>query len=291
MKKALPPLLLSLLLVVLIMLFVYFGLKLIPRGEKQDLLTVAYLDVGQGDATLIESPDGKQVLIDGGRDGKVLRGLPRVMGYFDRTIDMVIATHPDSDHVGGLIDVLKRYEVKTILMTNNESDTPAFESFKRAVEREGATIILATRGQVFDLGVGTSGSTTLTILFPDRDVENLESNTSSIISKLSYGDADFMFTGDSPSSIETHLVELDGTSLESEVLKLGHHGSRTSTDHLFVEAVRPLYGIISAGKDNDYGHPHKEVLEILRVHNVPTKNTADVGSIIAESDGQKIWFK
>ena len=291
MKKALPPLLLLIFIVVLVMLFVYFGVELIPRGEKQDFLTVAYLDVGQGDATLIESPDGKQVLIDGGRDGKVLRGLPRVMGYFDRTIDMVIATHPDSDHVGGLIDVLKRYEVKTILMTNNETDTPAFESFKHAVEREGATLIEAKRGQVFDLGMGPSGSTTLTILFPDRDVQNLESNTSSIISKLSYGDADFMFTGDSPSSIETHLVEIDGTSLESEVLKLGHHGSRTSTDQLFVEAVHPLYGIISAGKDNDYGHPHKEVLEILRVHNVPTKNTADLGSIVAESDGQKIWFK
>ena len=291
MKKVWAPLAFFLVLVALAVLVVYFGLGYIREHRSPDLLTVAYLDVGQGDAFLIESPDEKQVLIDGGRGAKVLRELPRVMGYFDRTIDVVIATHPDSDHIGGLIDVLKRYEVQTIVMTNTVNDTPAYAAFLHAVENEGATLVEAKRGQVFDLGRGPSGSTTLSILFPDRDVRNLESNMSSIITKLSYGDADFMFTADSPKNIETYLVQLDGTSLESEVLKVGHHGSRTSTDSEFLEMVQPLYGIISSGKDNDYGHPHKEVLDILREHNVLIKNTADVGSIIMESDGKTIWFK
>jgi competence protein ComEC len=231
------------------------------------------------------------VLIDGGRDATILRRLPEVMSFFDRSIDVVIATHPDSDHINGLIDVLERYDVTTIVMTNNVNDTPAYEAFIRAVEGEGATIVLASRGQILDLGRGEAGSTTLTILFPDRDVKNLESNTSSIIAKLSYGDADFMLTGDAPRAIETYLVDLDGTALRSEILKVGHHGSRTSTDPQFLEMVQPKFGIISSGKDNDYGHPHKEVLDTLRTYGVETKNTADVGSIMLSSNGKEIWFK
>lgn len=291
MKKAFPPSVLFLICALLVSLFIYHGILFLKTDTTSGLLAVTFLDVGQGDATFIESPTGTQVLIDGGRDRTVLRRLPSVMGIFDRNIDIIIATHPDSDHINGLIDVLERYEVGTIIMTNNVNDTPAYNAFMRAVENEKTTVVLASRGQIFDLGWGNTGSTTLTILFPDRDVKNLESNTSSIIAKLSYGDADFMLTGDSPSAIETYLVDLDGTALRSEILKVGHHGSRTSTDPKFLEMVRPRFGIISAGKDNDYGHPHKEVLDTLRTYGVETKNTADVGSVLVESDGDKIWFK
>jgi competence protein ComEC len=233
-----------------------------------------------------------RVLIDGGRgDNAVLRALPLVMGPFDRKIDVVMATHPDSDHIGGLIEVLRRYEVASIIITDNESDTPVYEAFMEAVMHEGAELRYAQRGQVFDLGLGAGGSTTLTILFPDRSVRDLESNTSSIVAKLSYGNADVLLTGDAPSSIETYLVDIDGTALQSEVLKVGHHGSRTSTDAAFVEMVQPQLGIISAGKDNDYGHPHKEVMDTLRSHMVETKNTADVGSILMRSNGKEIWFE
>ncbi len=259
--------------------------------ETRGLLSVAFLNVGQGDATFIESPTGTQVLIDGGKGSGVLGELQSVMGFFDRTIDMVVATHPDMDHIGGLIDVLERYDVETILMTENVSDTPAFESFQERVESEGAKIIYARRGQVFDFGSGEQGSTTLTVLFPDYDPRGLESNTASIVARLVYGESEYMLTGDSPQEIEEYLVTLSTSTLQSDVLKAGHHGSRTSSSEIFVTTVNPAYAIISAGKDNSYGHPHKEVTGLFSQYDIIQKNTADEGTIVSSSDGMGIWFK
>jgi competence protein ComEC len=291
MRKTVAPLLLLLGCIALVVMLVYFVSVEMVKSRGDGLLKVSFLDVGQGDATFIESPTGTQVLIDGGRDRSALRRLPEAMSIFDRSIDVALATHPDADHIGGLVDVLKRYDIATIIMTENVSDSPVYEAFMNAVEHEGANVILARRGQVIDLGRGEAGSTTLAILFPDRDVTKVESNTSSIVAKLSYGDADVLLTGDSPQAIEEYLVSLNGTALQSEILKVGHHGSRTSTAATFVAAVRPTLGIISAGKDNDYGHPHKEVLDTLASYGVETKNTADVGSISLESDGRSIWLR
>lgn len=277
----------------LMVLFIYIWIAPTTRPAESGggLLRVTFLDVGQGDAALIESASGTQVLIDGGPDGSVLRQLGDTMGAFDRDIDMVVATHPDQDHIGGLVDVLDRYEVHTILMTENKSDAPVASAFLKRVETEGSTVIMARRGQIFDLGRGAEGSTTLAVLFPDRDPSGLESNTSSIVTKLSYGASDFLFTGDAPISIEEYLVALGGASLQSEVLKVGHHGSNTSSAETFVTAVHPTYAIISSGKDNRYGHPHKEVIDRLAEFAVTTKNTADVGSVFMVSDGNEIWFR
>lgn len=274
-----------------IFLFAILALALNPVRHASGLLEVTFLDVGQGDAILIESPTGRQVLIDGGKGNSVLGSLNRVMGFFDRDIDMVVATHPDADHIGGLVDVLKRYRIHTIVMTENESDSPLFSAFKKAIHDESAQIIFARTGEVFDLGSGASGSTTLTILFPDHDPSELESNVSSIVSRLTYGASEYLFTGDSPQAIEEYLVGLFGTGLVSDVLKIGHHGSRTSSSEVFLMAVQPTYGIISAGRDNSYGHPHTEVTELLTAKGIIQKNTADEGSIRSLSDGQTVWFK
>lgn len=250
-----------------------------------NVLKVHFLDVGQGDAVLIESPSGTQVLIDGGPNNTVLRELTKVLGFFDRHIDLVIATHGDQDHIGGLVDVLTRYEVDGVLMTENESDTPVGDAFYAAVEAEGSTVYYARRGQVYDLGRGEAGSTTLTILFPDRDPRGLESNLSSIVAKLSYGDMDVMLTGDSPKAVEEYLVELYGTALESEVVKAGHHGSDTSSSESFLRATDPVLGVFSAGKDNAYGHPHRDVVALFAELGIETQNTAEVGSVLIVSDG------
>ena len=253
-----------------------FQKKNCPSG----LLCVVFLDVGQGDATLIVSPDGTQVLVDGGPGPAVLRELGKAMGFFDRDIDMIVATHPDKDHIGGLIDVLRRYDVHTILVSGNESETAVSDLFNSLAEDEGASQYVARTSQQFDLG-----GPILSVLFPDRDAGGLESNTASIVLKLNYGETDFIFTGDAPQAIEEYLVSVFGESLESKVLKVGHHGSKTSTAETFVSAVHPTYAIISAGKDNPYGHPHQETLATLQKFGIETKSTAGGGGVMVVSNG------
>lgn len=251
---------------------------------EDGLLEVHFLDVGQGDAILIESPTGIQVLIDGGPDAGVLTELGKNMSFFDRAIDLVIATHPDTDHVGGLADVLARYTVGSILYTENESDSPAARAFTRAIDAEGAVETLARRGQQYDLG----GGAVLEVLFPETNPKDLESNTSSIIVKVTYGDTEVLLTGDAPKSIEEYLVLVEGDSLESDILKVGHHGSRTSTSELFLAEVNPTYAVVSAEKDSRYGHPHVEVTDALFNAGVTTYSTAELGTISFVSDGVTI---
>jgi len=273
-----------------VLVFLSFGIwieVLVSSPNQGKYFEAHFLNVGQGDATFFETPDGIQVLIDGGRDASVLRMLASVMGFFDRTIDIVIATHPDSDHIAGLVDVLTRYEVKKIVITENESDTPTAAAFAAAAKNEAAEIIYARAGQEFQLGA----STTLTILFPDRNPAGFESNASSIISKVQYGEIGFIVTGDAPQSIEEYIVRQYGDGLESEVMKVGHHGSDTSTASSFLTAVSPSYAIISAGLDNSYGHPHKAVINRLQALQLTILETAKEGTITFKSDGQQVWVK
>ncbi len=256
-------------------------------SDGDGLLTVAFLDVGQGDAIYIETFDGIQLLIDGGRDGAVLRELPRLHSPFDRTLHSVLATHPDLDHIGGLIDVLARYEVDNLIMTRNESDTTAGATFAAGAIKEGGLITIAEAGLVMELGA----STTLTILSPTGDPTNWESNTSSIVAKLTYGSSDFLLTGDAPIGIENYLVGAYGAVLQSEVLKLGHHGSKTSTALSFLTAVAPEYAVVSTGKDNSYGHPHVEVVKRVEQAGVNLRSTAEDGTIVFKSDGTKVWIE
>ena len=254
----------------------------------EELLCVHFLDVGQGDATFIEAPGGAQVLIDGGKGSAVLRALAAQMSFFDRDIDVVIATHPDQDHIGGLVAVLERFSVGSIVQTENQNDTSVADAFAAGVAQEGVREILGRAGTTLTLGHGTAGPVVLTILFPDRNAAGFESNASSIIAQLVYGETEFMLMGDAPKSIERHLLTQFGAALASDVLKVGHHGSDTSTDAAFLSAVTPTYGVISAGKDNAYGHPHHAVLDRLTAAGVITKNTADVGSVSFVSDGKLI---
>ncbi len=252
-----------------------------------ELLCVVFLDVGQGDAIFIESPAGIQLLIDTGRDQSVLRGLGDVMDFGDREIDHLLLTHPDADHVGGAVDILERFLVSQVIRTENESDTALWEATERQIEAEGAKVTMARRGQVFDLGGGVK----LEILFPDIDPTEMESNTASIVARLIYGDTAFMLTGDSPKAIEEYLVLVEGEHLKSDVLKAGHHGSRTSTAELFLAEVDPKYAVISAGADNSYGHPHVEVTDALFNYGVETYSTADSGNVAFWSDGNSVTRK
>ncbi len=248
-------------------------------------LQVSFLDVGQGDAILVQTPDGFEMLVDGGRDSSVLRELGEQRSFFDKEIDIVVATHPDLDHVAGLVDVLKRYKVETILMTENEGESDAAAAFALAVPAEGAEIILANAGQVFQLGA----STTIQVFAPTGDESKLESNAASIVIRVVYGNTSFMLTGDAPMEIENYLVETYGTQLDSDVLKLGHHGSKTSTSDAWLDTVTPQYAIVSAGLDNRYGHPHQDVMQRVFKRNIQTSHTGTDGTVTFHSDGTRVW--
>lgn len=249
------------------------------------ILTVAFLNIGQGDALYIKSPTGTELLVDGGPGRALLSELSKLMPFYDRTIDGIMITNPDKDHFAGFIDVLPRYKVKQLFESGTPTDTDTYKTFSALADKEQMQEIIVRRGMVLDLGGGAK----LTILYPDTDVSSKETNEGSIIARLSYGDVSVMLTGDAPNSIEEKVVALDqtpnDTEIKSTVLKFGHHGSRTSASESFIAAVNPTYAIISAGKNNRYGHPHKESLELLNRLNIPALITAEKGTIILRSDG------
>ncbi len=258
-----------------------------PTSKSCECLTVTFLNVGQGDAILIETPEGIEVLVDGGPDGAVLRELGRERSFFDRSIDLVVATHPDADHIGGLIDVMKRYDVATILQTENKNDTPVAAAYTRAIDAEKAELVIADAGQEVRLGA----STTLQIFSPVGDESKWESNTSSIVMRVVYGNTSFMLTGDAPSEIEDYLVDSYGAQLDSDVLKLGHHGSKTSTSQKFLDTVSPQYAVVTAAVDNRYGHPHQEVMQRVFGRKIQTFHTGTDGAVTFETDGKTVWKK
>lgn len=250
-------------------------------------LTVSFLNIGQGDAIFIQTPSGKDILVDSGKNKEVLKELGQTMSFFDRYIDVVVLTHPDQDHVGGFPEVFDRYEIGTVIESGVLCDKSICKALDERIKNEKSHSIRAVRGTVFDFGDGVY----LSILFPDRDVAEVETNTASIVARLTYGNNSLLLTGDSPLAIEDFLVVKDGTNLDSDILKVGHHGSRTSSGEEFIRAVSPAISIISAGKGNSYGHPHKEVIDILTKAESNILGTYEEGRITLVSDGKRWTLK
>lgn len=251
-------------------------------SESRQGVSVAFLDVGQGDAIFIQTPNGNQVLVDAGPGSKVLGELSKVMPFYDRSLDLLIATHPDADHIGGFLEIFKTYRSGLVMEPGVDSESAFYREFERLLGKNNIKKILARRG----MKVILDNNIYLLVLFPDRDVFGLDTNDASIVAKLVYGKTSFLLTGDSPQKIENYLVFLGG--LKSDVLKVGHHGSRTSTGQEFLQAVKPAYAVISAGQDNRYGHPHKEVLDILEKFKVKILRTDQQGTIKIKSDGENL---
>ena len=252
--------------------------------STREVLTVAILDVGQGDSIFIESPTGVQIVVDGGPDGSVLRELPGVMGAFDRSLDAVVETHPDADHIAGLVDVFERYEVGAFIEPGIPKDTLTYERLQQEVKEEGAVHLLARRGMRLELGGGVK----LEVLFPDTDVSGLSSdkaNEGGVVMKLTYGEATMLFMADVSSKVEARLITLEGSELDVDLLKVGHHGSRTSTSDVFVKAVTPAPAIISVGAENNYGHPTSDVINTLTKNAATPLRTDEEGTIIFVSNG------
>lgn len=255
------------------------------------VLSVSFLNVGQGDSIFIQGPTGIQVLVDGGPDRSVLRELPKRMGPLDRSIDLLVETHPDKDHISGLADVLEQYSVQNFLSPDIYNDTTIFLHLMSDVASEKRLhTFVARRGMRIHLGDGAYAD----VLYPDRDVSRINNtNDGSIVLHVVYGTTSFMLTGDLPSTQEDYLVMLEGTSTElrSDVLKAGHHGSKFSTSDLWLSKVKPNIVVISAGKENTYGHPNLDA--IARVQNEGAKivSTMDSGTITFVSDGTAVQQK
>lgn len=274
------------LLIILVSIILFFVIK---NSRNNQYLKVVFLDVGQGDSIYIEAPNGKQILIDGGPDAQVLSSLGKVIPFADRSIDMVIVTHSDTDHIGGLPILMDNYSISNIIESGNISSSSIYKSLEERVLKNKINKIIARKGMRIILD--DKKNIYLDILFPDRDVSDFDSNDSSVVGRLVYGENSFLFTGDASLYTE-NLIEwsLSDENLDSDVLKLGHHGSRTSSSILWLKKVTPEVAIVSAGKDNKYGHPHKELIERLFNLNIPYLNTADLGNIIFKSDGVNLTY-
>lgn len=255
--------------------------------SRNNLLKVSFLDVGQGDAIFIEAPNGNQLLIDGGPDKNILNALSRVMPFYDKTIDMILITHPDQDHIGGIPEVLKKYNISEYVDSGATSSTGTFLELQNEILENNIKTEIVKEGDLIDLGSGVY----LKILYPNGETDSKDTNENSIVAKLFYGNSTFLLTGDAPSDVELYLAMTSGEELESNVLKVAHHGSKNSLSSEFLSAIKPEYSIISAGKNNSFGHPHKEIIDALNELGTKILGTYELGDIIFESDGDSLYVK
>lgn len=253
-------------------------------SNSYGLLKVHFLDVGQADSILIQFPNGETALIDGGNreDGKFVVEYIKSMGI--SKINYIIATHPHEDHIGGLPEVIKNFDIKKVYMPNKISNTRIFATLLQEIKNKGLKIIQAKGG----LSIIDTENLKFTIIAPNSEKYD-ETNEYSIVNKLIYKNTSFIFTGDAEKDSEAEMIKL-GYDLKADVLKVGHHGGRTSTNYEFLKKINPKFAVISVSKDNDYGHPHKEVLKRLDKMGIKVLRTDELGTIIATSDGYKIDF-
>lgn len=256
-------------------------------SAKTDQLEVHFFDVGQGDAIFIELPDGRQILIDGGPNDKVVEKLNSVMPFWDRSLDIVIATHGELDHIGGLGSMLEHYDVDVIIWNGIEAQTKIFTEWKQAVDREGAKVLVGEYG----MRVAFSDVSFFEILHPRSLAQKAgpspaseSQNNSSLVIRFVYGEDSFLFAGDIERQGEYAIL---GQNLEltSDILKVAHHGSKTSSSELFIEKVDPKLAVISSGRSNPYGHPHEAILQRFRKYGIEVKRTDEKGDILLVSEG------
>ncbi len=251
--------------------------------NKDGVLRVNYIDVGQADSILIQSPNGRNMLIDAGETKD-----KAVIDYLNsrnvKKLDVIVATHPHEDHISEMAEVVKNFDVGEFYMPKKQHTTKTFEKMVDAVLSKNITVNEAKAG----ISINFDENIKCDIIAPcGSDYDNL--NNWSAVIKLSYGNTSFIFTGDAEDISEKEIIG-SGVDIKADVLKVGHHGSHSSTTKSFLEKIAPKYAVISAAKVNDYGHPHKETISLLNDFGVKIFGTYDCGNIVAVSNGQDIEF-
>lgn len=261
----------------------YFSLR------PTDKLEVRFFDVGQGDAAMIETPGHRQILIDGGPDNSILAKIGKELPFYDRTIDILIVTHPDSDHLAGAVEVIKNYDIGMILVNGKECATKICAEFDKVVKEKNSRVVVARAGQEIDFG----NDIKMNIFLPNIALAASgkdEDNNFSIISRLAYGADSFLFMGDAEAKEELWLLSA-WPDLTAEVLKVGHHGSKNSTNQLFLEKINPKFSVIFVGAKNTYGHPHIETIEALKKIGSEILRTDLGGDVMMETEGDGVTIK
>ena len=283
-----PSLRVAALLVCVAAMTIFLWARVLTYGDGR--LHVTFLDVGQGDSILIESPGGARILVDGGpRDQSALRRLDEQSSFWRRNIDLLVLTHGDEDHFGGLVEVARRYDVGGVLQGSHAHDSPLYPAWERVLQEKAVPRLPAVQGQRIDLGEQVR----LEVLHPPEgyDLDGLASrNNSGVVLRLAYGEISFLLTADIEAEAEAGLLRRY-PSLDSTVLKVAHHGSNTSSTTAFLQSVKPRIAVVSAGEDNPFGHPSplamarlEEVLPADRI-----LSTAEHGSIRLSTDGRRLW--
>ncbi len=263
---------------VLVFLLVLSGCGEAPPASET--LAVRFLDVGQADCTVVQS-GGSNMIIDAGTNATSGELVNKIRGMGIRRFDVLVATHPHEDHIGGMDAIINSFDIGTVYMPKVYSTSKTFLDVLTVIKNKGLKITNPAPGSTF-----TVGETQCTIFAPNKD-DYEELNNYSLVIKLTYGATSFLFTGDAQSISEKEMLSR-GYDLKSDVLKVGHHGSSSSTTADFLDAVSPKYAVILVSKDNDYGHPDPETLSKLKSAGVKTYRTDLNGTIVFTSDGSKL---
>jgi len=289
-------------LVLLLIIAIAIGLAIASRPDN--LLHIYFCDVGQGDAILIKTPQNRQILVDGGRGDQVLNCLSDALPFYDHTLDLVILTHPHADHVGGLIEVLRTYQVEKVIFQQTPYKSADYQEFIDLLGEKNLPTLKVVAGEILALDQqvrvevwyplsneklellaarGGSGAT-----IDPYDGEDV--NDSSIVFRLVCGDFETLLTGDAPEAVQKLLLRQEMVE-ESDVLKVAHQGAKDGSDENFLKKVNPKLAVISVGENNRYGHPHKETLEELENAGAEIKRTDRDGTVEVVSDCKSWWVE
>ncbi|ENY8961045.1 TPA: MBL fold metallo-hydrolase [Clostridioides difficile] len=267
-----------------IFLSILIIISLLIGCDKKSLLSIHIIDVGQGDSILVQTPTNKNILIDGGDEDSENIIISYLRQKRIKTIDIIIATHPDSDHIGSLDNIIKKFNVNSIYMPEQSTDSEAYQNLINSCTDKNLSIQHLYKNDVLNI----DNNINIYVLSPSYIQE--ESNLNSIVFKLTFNDNSFLFMGDAEEENEKeilHSFKLNNINF----IKIGHHGSNSSSSLEFIKKISPDIAAISCGYKNQYGHPHREVINNLKQNHVSIYRTDRIGDIVFYSDGEIIFTK